>query len=119
MGGMATKTVIRLGFPERSIKELAAAVSAAIGVEAEGRDSDYMGVYYNYGVRGLMQCELIENLDPLWRQGDAPDEEFWEPQHQDKPCLLDIGGEANHVEPILARLAAAFTQAILISRQEV
>jgi hypothetical protein len=70
-------------------------------------------------VPGLIECELIENLDPLWRQGDLPDEEFWEPRHRDRPCLLDIGGEADQVEALVERLKGAFPDAISIRRQDV
>lgn len=73
-------------------------VEASCAIELEGHDSSYLGEYYLYRetisgkVTGL-ELVIFENVDPMWRDGDPPEEQWLEQEFSQFLTLIRLSHE--------------------------
>ena len=81
----------RYGIAEYNRETIKSSLELALALKFEERDSFYLGSYLNDTSKRFDECNIVENLDPLWIHGDDPDDEkFFDATAKDCDYLLTI-----------------------------
>lgn len=87
---MATLTR-RYGIAGYDRDTIRSSLELALSLEFEERDSSYLGSYLNDISNTFEECNVVENLDPLWIPGEDPDDDkYFEATAKDCDYLLTI-----------------------------
>lgn len=96
---MTQETTHLYGCTESEIDAIAAAISPALNLRLENRDSAYWGDYHIDRSGAFSELKLYRNRDPMFRSdSDDPDEYWFEPDFRDCDSLLSVYA----AEPVLA-----------------
>jgi hypothetical protein len=81
----------RYGIAGYNRETIRSSLESALALKFEERDSFYLGTYLNETSKRFNECNIVENLDPLWIPGEDPDDEkFFEATARDCDYLLTI-----------------------------
>jgi hypothetical protein len=78
------------GFESGDVDQAKAALESALGIQLEGRYSDYLGEHYHGTLASGVLLQLRRNEEP--QQADPPQERYAEPEFPSYPILLYASG---------------------------
>jgi hypothetical protein len=95
-------------FGVRSVQEAIQAIEVDVGVTCAAHDSAYLGPYHRAvlerpGGRETIVFQLRENIDPMWRSGDPPEEQLAEPRFPEEKYLLYVSDADDILVELLTR----------------
>ena len=83
------------GIESSDIDQARVALESALGIQLEGRYSDYLGEHYRGILPSGVSLQLRRNEDPAHdEQSDPPHEQYAEPEFTPFPLLLYVSGNA-------------------------
>ena len=83
------------GFESSDIDQARVAIQSALGIQLEGRYSDYVGEYYRGRLPSGVSVQLRRNEDPMHgERSDPPRKQYAEPEFVDFPILFYASGDA-------------------------
>jgi len=81
----------RYGIVGHDRDAIRSSLELVLSLKFEERESFYLGSYLNDISDRFDECNIVENLDPLWIPGDDPDDEkYFEATAKDCDYLLTI-----------------------------
>ena len=86
-----------------------------LGLRFVGRESKYLGDYYDEESGRFIDCKIRSNRDPFWSPAeDPPEEEYFEPEASDCDYLLTITGPEGSFDSDHESILASFDDVRLI-----
>ena len=102
-----------------SVADACQAIERLLGVKFVGHESSYLGEYEMATLRrhGKVPAEVVlklrRNIDPLWREGDPPEEQLVEPRFPLDSHLLYVEDAAGK-HPVDVELIEALVRCELV-----
>ncbi|WP_273455759.1 hypothetical protein [Nevskia ramosa] len=108
------KSITHIAVPEDDAELLVMRLQKATGVAFNAHDSSYKGEYWQHKSLNGDVAEVSYNDDPMWRDGDPEEEQFFQPEFSEFAVLVWVSGTAEFVSTVASSVTALCSGSVII-----